>query len=170
MATKSELVTKLHEAYVAFTGDHEHQPQTIGGGTYAKSMPNCVAFGSEFPGVDNKIHQNNEEFSIDDLVKATAIYAKALYELIKEQDNVLLDVYKRQIKIPDNLPAAKILKDENIFIMDETRATTQRISPLKLIMLNIMPTKIVTETQLLRMLSLSLIHIYTRQAIRFSAD
>ena len=33
---------------------------------------------------DNKIHQNNEEFSIDDLVKATAIYAKALYELIKE--------------------------------------------------------------------------------------
>lgn len=84
MDPKSELVTKLHEAYVAFTGDHEHQPQTIGGGTYAKSMPNCVAFGSEFPGVDNKIHQNNEEFSIDDLVKATAIYAKALYELIKE--------------------------------------------------------------------------------------
>ncbi len=57
------------------------------------------------------------------------------------------------IKIPDNLPAAKILKEENIFIMDETRATTQRIRPLKLLILNIMPTKIVTETQLLRLLS-----------------
>lgn len=37
------------------------------------------------------------------------------------------------IKIPDNLPAAKILKEENIFIMSETRATTQRIRPLKII-------------------------------------
>lgn len=57
------------------------------------------------------------------------------------------------IKIPDNLPAKQILLDENIFVMDETRATTQRIRPLKLLILNIMPTKIVTETQLLRMLS-----------------
>lgn len=57
------------------------------------------------------------------------------------------------IKIPDHLPAAKVLKEENIFIMDETRATTQRIRPLKLLILNIMPTKIVTETQLLRLLS-----------------
>lgn len=81
---ESELVTKLHNAYVEFTGDYEHKPQTIGGGTYAKSMPNCVAFGIEFPGSNNKIHQNNEELSIDDLIKATAIYAKALYDLIKE--------------------------------------------------------------------------------------
>lgn len=57
------------------------------------------------------------------------------------------------IKIPDNLPAKQILLDENIFVMDETRATTQRIRPLKLLILNIMPTKVVTETQLLRMLS-----------------
>ena len=57
------------------------------------------------------------------------------------------------IKIPDHLPAAKILRDENIFITDETRATTQRIRPLKILILNIMPTKIVTETQLLRLLS-----------------
>ena len=81
---ESELVQTLHNAYVEFTGDHEHKPQTIGGGTYAKSMPNCVAFGVEFPGTDNKIHQNNEEFKIEDLVKSTAIYAKALYELIKK--------------------------------------------------------------------------------------
>ena len=57
------------------------------------------------------------------------------------------------IKIPDNLPAKQVLLDENIFVMDETRATTQRVRPLKLLILNIMPTKIVTETQLLRMLS-----------------
>ncbi|MFR7592632.1 MAG: dipeptidase PepV [Longibaculum sp.] len=81
---KSDLVQTLHNAYVEFTGDHDHLPQAIGGGTYAKSMPNCVAFGVEFPGTDNKIHQNNEEISIDDLMKATAIYAKALYDLIKK--------------------------------------------------------------------------------------
>ena len=57
------------------------------------------------------------------------------------------------IKIPNDLPASKILKEENIFVMDETRALSQRIRPLKLIIVNIMPTKIVTETQLLRLLS-----------------
>ncbi len=80
----SELIQTLHNAYVEFTGDHEHKPQAIGGGTYAKSMPNCVAFGVEFPGTNNKIHQNNEEIDIDDLMKATAIYAKAIYDLIKK--------------------------------------------------------------------------------------
>lgn len=63
---QSDFVQSLHNAYVEFTGDHEHQPQAIGGGTYAKSMPNCVAFGVQFPGTDNKIHQNNEEIAIDD--------------------------------------------------------------------------------------------------------
>ena len=81
---QSDLVQSLHNAYVEFTGDHTHQPQAIGGGTYAKSMPNCVAFGVEFPGTDNKIHQNNEEIAIEDLLKATAIYAKAIYNLIKK--------------------------------------------------------------------------------------
>lgn len=81
---ESELVQSLHNAYVEFTGDTVNKPQTIGGGTYAKSMPNCVGFGVEFPGSDNKIHQNNEEILIDDLLKATAIYAKALYNLIKK--------------------------------------------------------------------------------------
>lgn len=80
----SDLVSTLHNSYVAFTGDKTHKPQTIGGGTYAKSMPNCVAFGVQFPDTDNKIHQNNEEISIDDLLKATAIYAKALYDLTKK--------------------------------------------------------------------------------------
>ena len=56
------------------------------------------------------------------------------------------------IKIPNNLPAAKTLQDENIFIMTETRAITQDIRPLKILILNLMPKKIETETQLSRLL------------------
>ena len=56
------------------------------------------------------------------------------------------------IKIPNDLPATKILESENIFVMPETRATTQDIRPLKIVILNLMPTKVVTETQLLRLL------------------
>lgn len=56
------------------------------------------------------------------------------------------------IKIPNSLPAAKTLTDENIFIMTETRALTQDIRPLRILILNLMPTKIATETQLARLL------------------
>jgi succinyl-diaminopimelate desuccinylase len=48
-------------------------------------MPNCVAFGPEFPNENNSIHENNESISIDSLLKATEIYAKALYSLIKAE-------------------------------------------------------------------------------------
>jgi len=57
------------------------------------------------------------------------------------------------IKIPDSLPAREILEQENIFVMTEYRAVHQDIRPLRLVILNLMPTKIVTETQLLRKLS-----------------
>ena len=56
------------------------------------------------------------------------------------------------IKIPDNLPAAKVLESENIFVMTENRAQHQDIRPLRIVILNLMPTKIETETQLLRVL------------------
>jgi homoserine O-succinyltransferase len=56
------------------------------------------------------------------------------------------------IKIPDQLPAKEILKGENIFVMDEFRAVHQDIRPLQIAILNLMPTKIATETQLLRLL------------------
>lgn len=56
------------------------------------------------------------------------------------------------IKIPNELPATKVLTDENIFVMTETRAITQDIRPLKILLLNLMPTKIATETQLSRLL------------------
>lgn len=79
----SELIKKLHQAYVDMTHDHEHKPQAIGGGTYAKHMKNCVAFGAEFPGRDNAMHQADENIALDDLMLAGAIYAKSIYELIK---------------------------------------------------------------------------------------
>ena len=56
------------------------------------------------------------------------------------------------IRIPNDLPAVKILNDENIFVMTETRAITQDIRPLKILLLNLMPKKIETETQLSRLL------------------
>lgn len=57
------------------------------------------------------------------------------------------------IRIPNELPAVRTLTEENIFVMTETRATTQDIRPLKILLLNLMPTKIATETQLSRLLS-----------------
>ena len=56
------------------------------------------------------------------------------------------------IKISDNLPAAKILESENVFVMTENRAMHQDIRPLKIVILNLMPNKVETETQLLRLL------------------
>ena len=56
------------------------------------------------------------------------------------------------IMIPNGLPAAATLAEENIFVMNETRAVTQDIRPLQILVLNLMPTKIATETQLSRLL------------------
>lgn len=57
------------------------------------------------------------------------------------------------IRIPDQLPAASLLRDENIFVMPESRALHQDIRPLEVVILNLMPKKIETENQLLRLLS-----------------
>ncbi len=57
------------------------------------------------------------------------------------------------LRIPDRLPAIELLKQENIFVMDNSRATTQDIRPLRIVILNLMPLKITTETDLLRLLS-----------------
>ena len=63
------------------------------------------------------------------------------------------------IKIPDQLPARQILQDENIFVMGEERAVHQDIRPLQIAILNLMPTKIATETQLLRLLGNSALQV-----------
>ena len=81
------------------------------------------------------------------------------------------------IKIPNDLPAVKTLADENIFVMTETRAITQDIRPLKIVILNLMPTKVATETQFSRLLGnsplqveLELIHTSTHKATHVSED
>ena len=75
------------------------------------------------------------------------------------------------IQIPNDLPAVEILQKENIFIMPENRASTQDIRPLEIVLLNLMPTKIATETQFTRLLGntplqvrLELMHTTTHQS------
>ena len=81
------------------------------------------------------------------------------------------------IKIPNELPAVKALESENIFVMTETRAITQDIRPLKILILNLMPTKIDTETQLSRLLGnsplqveIELIHTSTYHSKNISEE
>ncbi|HBN46814.1 MAG TPA: homoserine O-succinyltransferase [Prevotella sp.] len=57
------------------------------------------------------------------------------------------------LRLPDRLPAIDLLKKENIFVMDESRAHSQMVRPLKIVVLNLMPLKITTETDLIRLLS-----------------
>ena len=57
------------------------------------------------------------------------------------------------LRLPDRLPAINLLKKENIFVMDDSRAHTQDIRPLKIVILNLMPLKVTTETDLVRLLS-----------------
>lgn len=63
------------------------------------------------------------------------------------------------LNIPITLPAVDVLRDENIFVMDSERASTQEIRPLKIVILNLMPIKITTETDLIRLLSNSPLQI-----------
>ena len=63
------------------------------------------------------------------------------------------------IKVPNNLPAIETLTNENVFVMTDTRAMTQDMRPLHILLLNLMPTKIDTETQITRMLSNTPLHV-----------
>ncbi len=78
----SPLVQNLYEAYKEVTGDTQHKPMVIGGGTYAKHVPGIIAFGCEFPDTDNHIHDVNESLSIHELQMQTAIYTRALEKLL----------------------------------------------------------------------------------------
>ena len=81
------------------------------------------------------------------------------------------------IKLPNELPAVSVLENENIFVMTETRAITQDIRPLKILILNLMPTKVDTETQLSRVLGntplqveIELIHTKTHKSKNVSEE
>ncbi|MEH7222752.1 dipeptidase PepV [Bacillus sp. JJ1566] len=76
----SPMIQTLQEVYEAETGD-EPTLLTTGGATYARFMKNGVAFGAVFPDKPMTAHQKNEYIEIDDLLKATAIYAHAIYRL-----------------------------------------------------------------------------------------
>lgn len=77
----SPLVTMLKEAYQEVTGDLQ-EPITMGGGTYARGINNCIAFGGEFPGIDVHMHDADEFIRIDHLLLQTEIYVHALLKLL----------------------------------------------------------------------------------------
>lgn len=79
---ESELVTTLMRVYQEETGLSD-PPKSIGGGTYAKAMPNVVAFGPVFPGDEVREHKPDEFIEVDRLMQNAQIIARAMYELAK---------------------------------------------------------------------------------------
>lgn len=87
---RSKLVMACMNAYQKITGDTDSVARTMGGGTYARTLPNHVAFGAEFPTEVKPEwvggpHEINEAMSVDALVKACAIYCEALVQLAQEK-------------------------------------------------------------------------------------
>jgi len=80
---EDDLVKTLHNSYKKFTGDETSKLLTIGGGTYSRALKKAVAFGPMMPGREDVVHQLDEYIVVDDLLKATAIYMDAIYELTK---------------------------------------------------------------------------------------
>lgn len=79
----SPLVSSLLKAYRKVTNDNETLPITMGGGTYAKGINNCIAFGCGFLGVDYHIHDKNEFLPIEELWLQTEIYVEAIKNLLE---------------------------------------------------------------------------------------
>jgi succinyl-diaminopimelate desuccinylase len=77
------LVRTLHNAYIEYTKDTKSELLTIGGGTYARALKKGVAFGVVFPGREEVAHQVDEYIILDDIILATAIMTKAVYDLAK---------------------------------------------------------------------------------------
>lgn len=82
----SPVLGALLSAYREVTGD-ESRPISIGGGTYAKAMPNMVAFGPNFPGHENREHMEDEYILVDDFLKLKEIYERALVYLLVSSDS-----------------------------------------------------------------------------------
>ncbi|HBY2786689.1 TPA: M20/M25/M40 family metallo-hydrolase, partial [Clostridioides difficile] len=76
------LVKTLRKVYEEETG-LDGTPLSSGGATYARALDNCVAFGAIFPGKPETEHQANEYLIVEDIIKATQIYALSIYELLK---------------------------------------------------------------------------------------
>lgn len=81
MPAESPVILTLMKAYQEISGDMDSEPMTSGGATYARAIPNCVAYGAIFPGRDKVEHMPNEYLIIDDMLKAMNVYANAIYQL-----------------------------------------------------------------------------------------
>ena len=81
----SPVLGALLSAYREVTGD-DSRPISIGGGTYAKAMPNMVAFGPNFPGHENREHMEDEYILVEDFLKLEEIYERALAYLLDSSD------------------------------------------------------------------------------------
>ncbi len=84
MDKNGPVITALLEVYREATGDLDHQPTVIGGGTYARAMDNIVAFGPMLPGRELTEHMNNEYALVEDLFLCRTIYRRALEKLAEE--------------------------------------------------------------------------------------
>ena len=85
MPSDSPVLGALLSAYREVTGD-DSRPISIGGGTYAKAMPNMVAFGPNFPGHENREHMEDEYILVEDFLKLEEIYERALAYLLDSSD------------------------------------------------------------------------------------
>ncbi len=79
----SVLIQTLLRVYGEATGEKNPRPIQTGGGTYARELPNAVAFGLTFPGVETDLHNANEHIAVSDLLRLKEIYRKAILELDK---------------------------------------------------------------------------------------
>ena len=79
---ESPLVNALYKAYVYVTGDTENKPMVIGGGTYAKSLKNIIAFGPEKLGIDYHIHGADEFILVSGMEEAVLVYMEAIKNLL----------------------------------------------------------------------------------------
>lgn len=75
------LVQTLLRVYREVTGDRKSRPLHLGGGTYAKELPNCVGFGAVFPGMETHMHEPDEFYPVEELYKLTEIYYRAIKAL-----------------------------------------------------------------------------------------
>lgn len=89
MDPDSPMIKTFLDVYRDNTGDMESQPKVIGGGTYARCAENIFAFGPEFPGDPDLMHQADERWTIERYMTATKIYADALYRMTQENFNII---------------------------------------------------------------------------------
>ena len=76
------LMCLIHDIVEIDAGDTENKPMVIGGGTYAKSLKNIIAFGPEMPGIDYRIHSADEYILVSGMEESVLIYMEAIKNLL----------------------------------------------------------------------------------------